>query len=131
MVYNILILTFTFTLSYSTFAQTNEEQNKGFKCQQSWKYRNLEKSTKGTIIFHKKPSLSCGIMSVASVSIIKTDNGNIIRVLELCNTEKDFPAGSYVYIEPESKPSFHVDWVPYDTKACIILETYFGALTKK
>jgi len=125
-----LLLVFALTISYSVFGQTDEEINNGLKCQQKWIYRNLNKSTKGTIIFHKKASGSCGIESVASVSIIKTEKGDTIRVLELCNRDKDFSIGSHISIKRETKPSFRVDLVPYDPKACIILETYFGTVTK-
>jgi hypothetical protein len=121
---------FTIIISRFVFGQTNEELNKGFKCQQKWLYQNLDKSTNGTIIFHKKASGSCGIFSAASVSIIKTEKGDTIRVLEMCNFDKDFSSGSHVSIKPETKPSFRVDIVPYDPKACTILEAYFGTVTK-
>lgn len=124
------LLMFTLPTSYSVFGQTDGELNNGLKCQQKWTYRNLNKITNGTVIFHKKASGSCGIFSVASVSIISTEKGDAIGVLELCNTDKDFSVGSHISVKPETKPSFRVDYVPYDPKACSILETYFGTVTK-
>jgi hypothetical protein len=117
-------------IGYSVFGQTHEELNNGLKCQQKWEYRNLNSNISGIILFHQKAGGSCGIFSTASVSIIKSEKGDTLRVLEMCNTDKDFSVGSHISVKSETKPSFRVDIVPYDPKACIILETYFGTLTK-
>jgi hypothetical protein len=119
-------------LSLLIEAQTSEQEWNDFnKCKQSWKYFNLKDSLTGHVLFHKKASIECGIFSSASLTLVKTSKGDTIRVLDLCNTKKDFDIGSFVTVQPQPKPGFGIDVIPFDIKTCIFKQTCFGEISKK
>ena len=115
---------------YSTlcFSQTEKQVNKGSACQTEWRYLTLSDTIQATVIFEATASVECGIVSVASTTLVKKPNGDTIRILQLCNTGAELKKGSRVRIVPDKIPSFRIDMVPYDPKACQIKVAYFGLI---
>ena len=103
-----------------------KEINDAFSCQTEWKYLKLRDTVSGVVVFDSKASVNCGIFSSASTTLIRTDHGDIIRILQMCNTDIKLKLGARVKFAPEGVPSFRVDDIPYDPKACEIKEAYFG-----
>jgi hypothetical protein len=106
------------------------------QCQSQWKYENLEKSFTGSIIFFDQPAVMCGVVSTASVALIKKDNGDTVRVLTMCNIKKDFntppnlKTGERVIVTSSGKPSFRIDIMPVDFASCRLKTAYFGLIQK-
>jgi hypothetical protein len=88
-------------------------------------------SLKGTVLFHKMATTECGFLSTASLTLIETEEGDTIRVLDLCNTKKDFRTGSFVTLRAQRKPDFSIDILPFDPKACAFKRTCFGTIFKE
>jgi hypothetical protein len=105
-------------------------------CQAQWKYHNLDSELTGTVTFYEQPIVFCGVVSTASVGLIKLENGSLVRVLTLCNAKggfsvaSKFKEGDKVKITSVEKPEFRVDLVPYDPKACDLDEAFFGNIIK-
>lgn len=121
--------------SFLTFGQ-KQDLDKYQGCQRRWKYKNLEKGFSGTIVFFEQPVVMCGVASTASVALVKTDNGETLRVLTMCNIKKDFntppgfKVGEKVKITPDEKPAFRVDIIPVDFLSCRLRTAYFGIIQK-
>jgi len=126
----IIVFAHTFTFGQS------KDLDKLQKCQREWKYQDLSKGLNGLIIFYDQPVVMCGVVSTASVAIIKTDSGDTIRVLTMCNTKKDFSSptafstGQSVTITPSEKPRFRIDFMPVDLQSCELNTAYFGLIAK-
>jgi len=118
------------TICLTGTCQFDKQYNDASECQKKWIYKKLSKQITGTIIYHKTVSVHCGIFSTAAVGIILTQQGDTLRVLELCNLDKKFAVGSIIKVEPADIPGFRIDIVPYDPKVCNLINTYFGSLTK-
>jgi hypothetical protein len=101
------------------------------KCRNSWQYFNVKDSLKGKVLFHKMATIEYGFLSTASLTLIETEEGDTIRVLDLCNTKKDFRTGSFVTLRAQRKPDFSIDIVPFDPKACVFKRTCFGTILKE
>jgi hypothetical protein len=99
-----------------------------YKCRDNWQYFSLRDSTTGQVIFHAKAIVLCGVLATASLTIIKTTNGTI-RVLELCNTTKDFKKYKFVKVKPQERPAFDIT-LPIDNNKtdCNIKRTCFGSV---
>ena len=115
--------------SLTSFSQSKEEQAKGQDCKTKWSYYQLKGTTKGVVLYHQNSLVSCGIISTASVTLIRTDSGNIIRVLELCNRQRFFQIGRKVSVVADGDKSSRGHYVPYDPQACTILKTCFGKIS--
>ncbi|WP_210465383.1 hypothetical protein [Rufibacter roseolus] len=106
-------------------------------CQSDWKYNKLEKDIVGTVLFNEQPTVLCGRISTALVSLVRTEAGDTVRVLNLCNTKKgadspnEFSIGSKVVIKPSKSSAGKIDLIPVDPRACTLKFTYFGSLKKK
>jgi hypothetical protein len=107
-------LTDTFTLSGTPFrlkADTNHikkffEPTNDFMSK--WTFFNLKDTIKFKIIYHIRASVDCGTLASASITIGITQTRDTIRVLELCNTKKDFKKDDLVIVVPAKKPDFQV-----------------------
>ena len=130
------IITLLLFKGFLSFGQSVSKINKLYSCQENWNYGDLSTKFDGTVLFYAQPITYCGNLSVASTALIKLNNGEIIRVLTLCNNKPDinspseFKVGNKVKIEPAQKPSFRVDEIPLDPKSCTIKKTYFGNIKK-
>lgn len=125
----IILFVFILVSYLVSFSQTKEQEAKGQECKTNWKFRQFKQSIKGEVLYHRKALALCGKVSTASVTIIQTKNRNIIRVLEMCNTEKDFEKGAIVKIIPEGDKTWKAELVPFDPQACVTNETYFGKIS--
>ena len=92
--------------SLNSFGQEKSAKEfTGKKCLESWQYFHLKSTITGKVIFHKKAISECGDIGSASVTLIQTANLDTIRVLELCNTTKDFAIGQLVIVTPFRLPN--------------------------
>ena len=73
-----------------------------------WIYFDLQETIRLKIIQHITASVDCGTLATASITIGTTQTGDTVRVLELCNTKKDFKKDDLVIVIPAKKPDFQV-----------------------
>lgn len=98
-----------FLVSYSVFSQNTTEDAKIFNyislVQKEWEYFEVKDTFDGEIIVHatcvkiNRKSLS----ECMSMSIVKTQNGDTIRVLNLSNY-KEYTIGQKIKVIPSKKP---------------------------
>jgi hypothetical protein len=128
----VVFLLATIAFAFGQQKQTEKLQN----CKTKWKYSNLNKVLNGSILYYEQPVVECGILSTASVALIRTEAGDTLRVLSMCDTKKDFntaPAfklGERVKVTPSEKPSFRVDLMPVDWESCRLVIAYFGTIQR-
>jgi len=99
------------------------------KCREAWQYFSLDDTLTGQVLFHAKAPFLCGTLATASLTIVKTVPGDTIRVLELCNINKDIAKSALVKISPANKSTFGVT-LPFDNNKedCNILKTCYGVI---
>ena len=98
-------------------------------CEANWNYFSLTDTLKGRVLFHAKPPFTCGILTTASLTVIKTDKKDTIRVLWLCNNNVDFKKSDIVKIYPAKKPDFGVLFPNKKSKYdCSIKNTCYGTI---
>jgi hypothetical protein len=73
----------------------------------NWEYFVLEKEISVKIIRHLPSQAICGNLAFASVTIVKTQEGDTIRILDLCNT-LDYNENETIKVLPQEKPQFNV-----------------------
>ncbi len=115
--------------NYRCLSQTTQDAGRTSNCADKWKYSSLNKPILGQVVAHVK-SGPCGNIAFASVTIIRLGN-DTIRVLELCDNEKDFNYNQSVVVAKSKKPNFGVALpvvVGYD---CRDFKTYYGIVTQK
>ena len=93
-------------------------------CQKRWKILELKNQFTGKVLFHRTASPPCGVLATGAVTLIQTDDGNIYRVIEYCNTDKNFTVGSSVVVKPETNAK--IPLIADDKRQCELLETLFG-----
>ncbi|MBK8089642.1 MAG: hypothetical protein IPK31_17900 [Chitinophagaceae bacterium] len=99
------------------------------ECETSWNYFSLTDTLKGSVLFHAKAPFTCGVLATASLTIVKTDNNDTIRVLWLCNKDVVFKKASTVKVYPEKKPNFGVLFPNKKSKYdCSIKNTCYGTI---
>ena len=79
-----------------------------FNIQNKWEYFQLEDTITVTIIQHSPAPTYCGIVATASMTIASTEKGDTIRVIDLCNTSKEYTEGQTLKVVPADKPPFGV-----------------------
>lgn len=106
---------------------TKKEIAAANKCRDNWQYINLQDTVSGEVLYHAKASFGCGVLTSASLTIIKTTEKDTIRILWRCNTEIDFKVNQRVKIIPEQQTA-HPVMLPLTTSQfdCIIYRTYYG-----
>ena len=133
----MLRTTFFFFFLFAFFASGVSQQTPRDtiqKCKSKWTYLKMEKSIIGSIVYYEQPTVLCGTVATASVALVKTDIGDTIRILFLCDTKKDFNTppsfkpGERVSVIPGEDPTFRIDIHPLDPEACRLLTTYFGTI---
>ena len=90
-----------------TLKKSDLEPNQ-FNDQRKWEYFQLEDTIVVKIIDHIPAFAFCGVLATASMSIVETEIGDTIRVLNLCNTLDIYKKGQTLKIIPEDKPPFGV-----------------------
>jgi hypothetical protein len=91
-----------FILSLKTYSQNSSDSIK-----KNWKYFKLKSNTQAFIVDHLPSPALCGPLAFASVTIVKTEDGETFRVLDLCNS-KTYTTHQKIKIIPGIKPKFNV-----------------------
>lgn len=73
-------------LSCNSGRLLTRSQMRAGKCHDSWTYFELKKPLKGIVLAHTKGI--CGYFMIPWVTVIRTDQGETIRVLEICSRLK-------------------------------------------
>lgn len=137
-----ITLLIVFSLYISCTSQkgaSQARQNKAKDCKGKWTYVSLPDTVSGIIIFYEQPIIHCGVVSTASVALIRINSGKVVTVLSLCNIKKDsqspnqFEHRDSVIVGLSKPPGFRVDLIPIDPEACTLKYAYFGTIfrTKK
>lgn len=79
-----------------------------FSYKNNWNYFILTDTIEATILEYLPAGVSCGVIASASLTIVKTDYGDTLRIITLCNTSEEFKIGQIVMVIPISKPNFNV-----------------------
>ena len=93
-------------------------------CQKHWKIIELKGQFTGRVLFHAKASPACGVLATGAVTIVHATDGNTYRIIEYCNTDKNFAIGTSVVVKPEANNK--VPLIADDGRQCELLETLFG-----
>ena len=83
-----------------------------FGFRDKWQYFNLQDTISAKIINHLPSAAHCGTLAFASVTLAETEKGDTIRILDLCNINKNYLVNQIVKISPAEKPNFNVS-LPY------------------
>ena len=75
---------------------------------EKWEYFQLEETITVKIIDHLPAFAACGVLATASMTIAQTENGDTIRILDLCNTSDIYKTGQTINVSPADKPPFGV-----------------------
>jgi hypothetical protein len=120
----ILLPLFLLHFVLSSSGQTNQQK----KCMTKWTYLKTAKSIHRRLI-HFSPVAGCGYFITATLSIVKTDKGDIIRVLQLCDTTNKVVLNSKVTLLPTPKLNHQkASIIPEDpTTDCTIRNTIMDA----
>ncbi|MES2555513.1 MAG: hypothetical protein V4604_05140 [Bacteroidota bacterium] len=86
-----------------------------FSYEKKWEYFQLEQMIAVKIIEHLPAFAMCGVLATASMTIAETEEGDTIRILNLCNTSKDYKPGQTINVSPADKPPFGVS-LPFTYK---------------
>jgi hypothetical protein len=122
----LLMIFLLFSFASTCFGQTNEQKS----CIAKWKYRQSVIPIHGVLI-HFGPVADCGYFITASLSIVKTDRGDTIRVLQLCDTTKKVIVQIKVTLLPTSRVKKKASLIPSDPWTdCKIKKTYYGRLVR-
>lgn len=100
-------------------------------CDTSWNYFSLTDTVIGRVLFHAKAPFLCGTMATASLTVIKTNKEDTIRVLWLCNTDVTFfKKSAIVKVYPQKKPDFSVIF-PFQKREydCSVVKTCYGSIS--
>lgn len=122
------------TLSIFLFSCFNKIRSKNAfspqnDCEKSWNYFSLTDTLTGRVLFHEKPPFTCGILTTASLTVIKTEKNDTIRVLWVCNMNVVFKESTTVKIYPEKKPGYSVSLPNKKNKYdCSIKNTCYGSI---
>lgn len=84
-----------------------------------WQYFNLHDTINTTIIVHYPVTVGCGTKAFGSVSIVKTEANDTIRILNLCNMEH-YKSGQKVLFRSAEKPSLPCQLALYNTRKMIL-----------
>ena len=102
---------FTFILLFSLGAISQNQHITGevgqkidFTYQKKWEYFKLLDTTEVTIIEHFRAKIVCGPVTSTSLTIAKTKNGDIIRLLNICNLT-DYDKNQIVKVIPGVEPT--------------------------
>lgn len=95
--FTLIIFIFTFKI----YSQNYSSDRK------NWKYFTLKQETTVSVIDHIPTVTLCGTFAFASITIVKTEDGGIFRVLNLCNS-KTYTINQIIKIIPNSTPPFDV-----------------------
>jgi hypothetical protein len=95
-------------------------------CQKRWKILELTHQFQGKVLFHALASPSCGVLATGAVTIVQDNDGDTYRVIEYCNTDKNFAVGSSVIVRPQKNTNIPLS--ANDQQQCDLTETLFGSV---
>ncbi|MCC2545020.1 hypothetical protein LJY25_01065 [Hymenobacter sp. BT175] len=125
----LFAILFMLSLSHA-WGQSVKQRVRLQSCQKEWQYKALGRPFKGTIMFSEPAEFLCGLLPAYSVALIKSVNGDTIRVLALCDFAV-YRKGTIVTIIPQEVPADGINSpVPIDWLSCRLKATYFGSIQK-
>jgi hypothetical protein len=142
MKYILIIILF---ISFASYSQTESDglylRNYVKSTKEKWDFVVLKNTINAKIIYHAPAPALCGFMTTASITIVKTENNETIRVLDLCNVSDKYKINQIIKITPgvvgskdyslpfefvKNKITGKIEAVPnYDLK---VLKTTWGSL---
>jgi hypothetical protein len=69
------------------------------ECRNNWQFFILKKTITGEVVSHAKAG-PCGSIAFASITIIRLQTGDTIRVLNYCNDREDYMDKNLVTVKP-------------------------------
>jgi len=108
-----IIITLGFVFAFTTsFSQADAELKYCSRAQnyiqEKWQYFTFNDTLTAKVIQHYPTKILCGTVAVASMTIVELNNGEIIRVLDLCGQSAELRQNQIIKITPAKKPEFKV-----------------------
>ncbi|RTY85909.1 hypothetical protein [Flavobacterium sp. GT3R68] len=109
-----ITIIFMFLFTWLSYSQDNSKRIYEYitSTEKKWKIIKLRDTINAKIIFHIPAQRDCDENLVASMTIVKTQKGDTIRILDLCNSNK-FQIDQNIKIAPAQKQSFIKVSVPF------------------
>jgi hypothetical protein len=122
----IILTILLFQFAFICIGQTMPQK----KYMAKWTYPKTSTPIHGVLI-HFSPVAGCGYIRTATLSIVKTDKGDTIRVLQMCDTTKKVMINSKVTLLPTTNRVMKAIFIPSDPATdCKINQTYYGQLLR-
>jgi hypothetical protein len=77
-----------------------------FSFEKKWDYFKLADTMVVTIIDHLPAPAACGVLATASLTIVQTEKGDTIRIIDMCNISDKYKKGQTIKVAPADKPPF-------------------------
>lgn len=77
-----------------------------FSYEKKWEYFKLTDTIVVTIIDHLPAPVACGVLATASMTIVKTEKGDTIRIIDMCNISDKYKKVQTTKVAPADKPPF-------------------------
>jgi hypothetical protein len=91
-------------VTLKTTKLNNTIVHKTSEYQEKWEYFKLNDTIIAKLIDHIPAPAICGDTQSASLSIVRTENGDTIRVLDLCNQSEKYKLGQIIKVAPIATP---------------------------
>ena len=104
---NIVFLLLSFLFWSCKTSETNENLLISSDLDAKWEYFELKKEIEVKIINHIPATAFCGSFAFASATIVETEIGEQIRIIDLCNMS-NYKENEMVKVVPDKKPEFSV-----------------------
>lgn len=109
-----IFLLFFLLINVAAFSQETLESIKqsdlrelhDFSYEKKWIYFKLDDTIIVTILDHLPAPADCGKLATASMTIVKTEKGDTIRIIDMCNISNKYQNGQTMKVSPADKPSF-------------------------
>ncbi len=129
-----LILIFL-NFSQQSFAQKKDPQNIIIPtyeyCKEKWDYTFVKDTVTGLVLYFEKAPFACGNIFTASITIIKTNKGDSLRIIQVCDTTNSISLKQMVSIIPDYTNYSNIA-LPFNTSKtdCEVKKTIYGKMRK-
>lgn len=97
------------------------------RCKEKWDYVFVKDTIRGEVLFYEKAPFACGNISTASITLVKTNKNDSIRIIQACDLTNNFSKGQQVIFVPDYNYYPNIS-LPFNTSRsdCMIKRTCYG-----
>lgn len=105
----LLGILFIYSLGYCQDRSETQYTSRAINyIQEKWDYISFSDTLSGKIIHHLPAMFFCGTAATASMTIVELSNGELMRVLDLCNLSNHYKLDQSIKFTYRQKPPFAV-----------------------